>query len=158
MKQTPRKYTLAEVVFGREIWRHYYDGLEAVSDGRLGEAERSYRETLNLDPSFPGGYEGLAIVATERGKEAEARKLIDVAFEKVLAVYPKWPRRLPWGVIENRPILRVIQMQAMHHHEDGNRREAKELYDLLLKLNPSDNQGIRYLLAALRKGLPPDEA
>lgn len=158
MKRNPRKYTLADVLWERDIWRHYYDGLEAIGDGHLDEAEHSFREAVELNPAFPGAYEGLAIVAKERGNEAQARKLTKLAFEKVLAAYPKWPRRLYWGEVENRRILRVIQMQAMLHHEDDNRREAKELYDLLLKLNPSDNQGIRYLLADLRKGkgLPPE--
>lgn len=152
MKRNQKKYTVADVLWDREIWRHYYDGLEAISDRRFEDAERAYREALRLNPAFPGAYEGLAIVAKEQGKEAQARKLTTLAFEKVLAAYPTWPRRLHWGEIENRPIMRVIQMQAMLHHEDGNRKEAEQLYNLLLKLNPSDNQGIRYLLADLRKG------
>jgi len=31
------------------------------------------------------------------------------------------------------------------------------LYRLLLKLNPNDNQGIRYLLSALFRGLMPED-
>ena len=155
MQRNPRKYTVADVLWDRETWRQYYDGLEAISDRRLDDAERSFREALRLNPGFPGSYEGLAVVAKQKGNEAEARKLTTLAFEKVIAAYPKWPRRLSWGEIENRPVLRVIQLQAMLHHKDGNRTEAEQLYDLLPKLNPSDNQGIRYLLADLRKRLPP---
>jgi hypothetical protein len=51
----------------------------------------------------------------------------------------------------------VIAMQAMLYHGGRNRQEAEKLYRLLLKLNPSDNQGIRYLLAGLEEGLSPDE-
>lgn len=158
MQHNPRKYTLADVLWDRDIWRHYYDGLEAIRDRRFEDAGRAFREATSLNPGFPGGYEGLAIVAKEQGKEAEARKLTNLAFEKVLAAYPTWPRRLAWGEVENRPILRIIQLQAMLYHDDGNRKGAKELYDLLLKLNPSDNQGVRYLLAALRKGRRTDDA
>lgn len=93
----------------------------------------------------------------KKGNKVQARKLTQLAFEKVLVVYPKWPRRLLWGEIENRPILRIIQMQAMLYHEDGNRSEAEKLYGLLLRLNPSDNQGIRFLFAGLRRSLSPDE-
>ena len=73
------------------------------------------------------------------------------------AAYPRWPRHLSWGEIENRPILRIIQMRALLDHGDGNLKEAEQLYRVLLKLNPSDNQGIRYLLKGLKAGLSPDE-
>lgn len=119
MKHNPRKYTVADVLWDRDNWRHYYDGLEATSDRRFEDAGRAFREAMNLNPHFPSAYKGLAIVAKERGKEAEGRKLINLAFEKVLAAYPKWPRRLSWADIENRPTLRVIQLQAMLQHEDG---------------------------------------
>lgn len=157
MKANPRKYTLADVLWERDVWRHYYDGMEALADGRLGHAEALFRQALQLNPGFPGSYEGLAAVAKKQGNEVEARKLTAVAFAKVLAVYPAWPRRLPWGEIQNRPLLRIIQMRALRYHEDGNRKEAEELYRLLLKLNPDDNQGIRYLLRGLGEGRSPEK-
>ena len=156
MTSNPRKYTLADVLWERDVWRYYYDGMEALAEGRLGDAEGLFREACHLNPGFPGSYEGLAAVAEKQGNEAEARKLTAVAFAKVLAVYPAWPRRLPWGEIQNRPVLRIIQMRALQHHEDGTWKEAEGLYRLLLKLNPDDNQGIRYLLAGLQDGLMPD--
>jgi hypothetical protein len=48
-------------------------------------------------------------------------------------------------------------MRALLDHGDGNLKEAEQLYRVLLKLNPSDNQGIRYLLKGLKAGLSPDE-
>jgi tetratricopeptide (TPR) repeat protein len=157
MKPSPRKYTLADVLWERDVWRYYYDGMEALAEERLDDADHLFREALRLNGGFPGSYEGLAAVAKRQENEAEARRLTAVAFAKVLAIYPAWPRRLPWGEMPNRPILRIMQMRALQHHEDGNRTEAEELYRLLLKLNPSDNQGIRYLLAALREGRSLDE-
>lgn len=157
MRKQPKKYKLAEVFWERDVWRYYYDGMEAMQGKRLKDAESRFSEIIRLNPDFPGGYEGLAAVATVKKNEASARKLTELAFEKVLAVYPSWPRRLSWGEVENRPILRIIQMQAMLHHNDGNRTEAEKLYRMLLKLNPSDNQGIRYLLAGLQAGFTPDE-
>lgn len=96
MKQTRKQYTLADVLWERDVWRHYYDGMDAIREGRPKEAERSFREAIRLNPSFPGSYEGLALVAKEQGNEAHARKLTALAFEKLLTAYPKWPRRLPW--------------------------------------------------------------
>ena len=44
---------------------------------------------------------------------------------------------------------------AIYYHENKNKKEAEKLYKLLLKMNPNDNQGIRYLLAALYADKPP---
>lgn len=157
MKQQPKKYKLADVFWERDVWNLYYDGMEAVREKRLTDASGCFRKIVRLNPDFPGGYEGFAAIATIQGRKNMARSYIAAAFKKVLAAYPNWPRRLPWGETENRPVLRIIQMQAMVYHEDGNRKEAERLYHLLLKLNPNDNQGIRFLLAGMKQGLTPDD-
>jgi len=157
MKKQPKKYKLVDVLWERDVWNHYFDGMEAVRERRFDDAEIRFREIIRLNPDFPGGYEGLAAAATMKKDHASARKLTELAFAKVIAAYPVWPKRLPWGVLENRPVLRIIQMRAMLYHEDKNLDEAEILYRLLLKLNPSDNQGIRYLLKGMKSGLSPDE-
>jgi hypothetical protein len=40
-------------------------------------------------------------------------------------------------------------------HEEEKIDDAEKLYRLILKLNPGDNQGVRYLLAALFAGKHP---
>jgi tetratricopeptide (TPR) repeat protein len=157
MLKQPKKFTLADVLWERDIWRHYYDGMDAVREKRLKDAEARFREIIQLNPNFPGSYEGLAAIAMAERNRPMTRKLTEIAYEKVQAAYPRWPRRLSWAEIENRPILRIIQMRALLDHGDGNLEEAEQLYRLLLKLNPSDNQGIRYLLKDLKAGLSPDK-
>ena len=65
----------------------------------------------------------------------------------------KWPGKLEWGIWENRPILQAIQGLALIHWREYEIEEAKKLFVFLLKLNPNDNQGIRYCLSAIYKGL-----
>ena len=65
----------------------------------------------------------------------------------------KWPNKLEWGIWENRPILQAIQGLALIHWREYEIEEAKKLFILLLKLNQNDNQGIRYCLSAIYKGL-----
>lgn len=52
-----------------------------------------------------------------------------------------------WGFIETRPYMRAREGLADALWELGERAEAVEHYREMLRLNPNDNQGIRYILA-----------
>ena len=60
---------------------------------------------------------------------------------------------MPWGDLENRAYLRAIEYKADLYANSGDGENVVDLYRLLLKLNPGDNQGIRYLLAGVYAGL-----
>jgi tetratricopeptide (TPR) repeat protein len=60
---------------------------------------------------------------------------------------------MSWLDIENRAYLRAIQWQAELYQNKGDTEKAIELYRLLLKLNPNDNQGVRYTLAGIYAGI-----
>ena len=51
-----------------------------------------------------------------------------------------------WGILETRPYMRARHGLAMGLWEMGQRDEAVEHYQEMLRLNPNDNQGIRYML------------
>jgi len=53
-----------------------------------------------------------------------------------------------WGMVEARPYMRARAGLSQCLWALGKREEAVSHYRELLKLNPNDNQGIRYLLAA----------
>jgi tetratricopeptide (TPR) repeat protein len=53
-----------------------------------------------------------------------------------------------WGILQTRPYMRARAGLAQCLWELGKHKEAIEHYQDMLRLNPSDNQGIRYLLAA----------
>jgi len=54
-----------------------------------------------------------------------------------------------WGVLETRPYMRARQGLADTLWRMGQREEARSHFEEMLRLNPSDNQGIRYLLIML---------
>lgn len=54
-----------------------------------------------------------------------------------------------WGLLETRPYMRALAQLAELTLLDGEIDEALASYRELLRLNPNDNQGIRYLLAAV---------
>jgi tetratricopeptide (TPR) repeat protein len=63
-----------------------------------------------------------------------------------------------WGILETRPYMRARAGLAQSLWLLGEREQAIEHYREMLRLNPGDNQGIRYILAncLLEEGL--DEA
>lgn len=54
-----------------------------------------------------------------------------------------------WGLLETRPFMRAMEGKASCLWRIGRREESLEIYHEMLHLNPSDNQGIRYLLTDL---------
>lgn len=52
-----------------------------------------------------------------------------------------------WKAPETRPLMRALARQAMAQQSDDELDAALTTYRNLMKMNPDDNQGIRYLLA-----------
>ena len=63
------------------------------------------------------------------------------------------PKKLNWGLLENRQYLRAIQNLGLVFWREQKNSEAMKMFTLLLQLNPDDNQGTRYLVAAIHEGL-----
>jgi hypothetical protein len=59
---------------------------------------------------------------------------------------------LPWGLIDNRPFLRCIQGFGLCLWRLGRFEEAERVFARMLWLNPSDNQGVRFLVGDVRAG------
>lgn len=62
-----------------------------------------------------------------------------------------------WGILKTRPFMRALEGLATTQWEMGQREEAERNYRELLRLNPGDNQGIRYLLLNLLMEMGRDE-
>ncbi len=59
---------------------------------------------------------------------------------------------LAWGHIDNRPYLRCMHGYGLSLWRLGQTEEARKIFLRMLWLNPSDNQGIRFLLAGIDDG------
>jgi hypothetical protein len=58
---------------------------------------------------------------------------------------------LSWGLIDNRPFLRCLQGFGLCLWRLKRWEEAERVFERMLWLNPSDNQGIRFLLPSVQK-------
>jgi hypothetical protein len=54
---------------------------------------------------------------------------------------------LPWGFVDNRPFLRCMQGFGLCLWRLGRFEEAERVFVRMLWLNPSDNQGVRFLVS-----------
>jgi hypothetical protein len=58
---------------------------------------------------------------------------------------------LHWGHINNRPFLRCVHGYGLCLSRLGRLKEAEEVFTRMLWLNPTDNQGVRFLLDEVRE-------
>jgi tetratricopeptide (TPR) repeat protein len=122
-----------------------YDAWDAAGPQRVKLARRA----LQISPDCADAYVLLAeetAGSAEQARDLYARGV--AAGERALG-----PRAFQddtvghfWGVVETRPYMRARLGLAQALWALGQRREAIEHYWELLRLNPGDNQGVRYFL------------
>ena len=117
------------------------------------------RRALETSPSCADAY---VLLAEEgAGSVEEAKELYARGVEAgELALGPKTFEEdvgLFWGLLETRPYMRARAGLAQALWSSGSRDEAIAHYRDLLRLNPGDNQGIRYILAAASLEIGDDE-
>jgi hypothetical protein len=59
---------------------------------------------------------------------------------------------LPWGLVDNRPFLRCLKGLGLCLWRLGRHQDARAVFVRMLWLNPTDNQGARFLLGDLEAG------
>lgn len=59
---------------------------------------------------------------------------------------------LPWGWVDNRPFLRCLHGLGLCRWRTCEFQRAEEVFEAMLWLNPSDNQGERMYLPLVREG------
>ncbi len=133
-----------------------YDAWEATGWRRVELARRA----LEISPDCADAYVLLAEEAArsleeardlyEQGVKAGERALGPRMFEEEVGSF--------WGLVETRPYMRARAGLAQSLWMLGERQQAIEHYTDMLRLNPGDNQGIRYLLAACLLEMGSDEA
>ena len=127
----------------------YYDVAEHLAEGRLDEWEAIERyEALAARPyGVVHGNEGLGGLYAQRGDHRAARACYDAAVREGDRYIPKGYRgEIIWGEFDNRPYLRALHGAALSRLDLGHGRAAADRLRRLIRCNPSDNTGARFLL------------
>jgi len=135
----------------------YYDAMDLLNEDEVEEAIEILQEILKMDMDFVPAYVGLAAGFRELGNFKKERECANLGFEITKKMFPVWPKRIEWGIMDNRAYMRSICDKATISQISGDRKTSEELYRLLLKMNPNDNQGIRYLIAGMFASLGPKD-
>ena len=92
----------------------------------------------------------LADLYTDTEKQIEGNALVHKAHLISLEAFPTDfdfdKEELLWGHHDNRPILRTFASVGIEYMKEGQFEKAIEKFEQLIKLNPGDNQGVRFLL------------
>ncbi|NTF98287.1 tetratricopeptide repeat protein [Rhizobium rhizogenes] len=133
------------------------DLLDRKDTGQLSLARcvKALTELVATYPDFIDGHAHLGFALLEQGKASRALEACHSGYDLATAMIPSSYRGvIEWGWLENRPFLRAAQGVALCHQQLGQRQQTIEVMQRMLKWNPNDNQGIRFLIASeyLRAG------
>jgi len=124
--------------------------MEFYRAGQGIKAGKALRKFIAQYPLHIDSYHHLGNLSWEAGHLERALKYYEMAFKiGRLTVPVGFTGHLPWPVVENRPFLRACHGRALALMELGRFIEAAEGFSEILRLNPGDNQGVRYILPGL---------
>lgn len=133
----------------------YYDAMELL-DGELNnakKAEKLLKKALEIDEHNIQTCVGFVHVYEVLKNKNKTEEYIKIAYDETVRKFPIWPENMTWGDMDNRAYMRAIQYRADLYVDKGEKEKAIELYKLLLKLNPDDNQGARYVVSGIYAGI-----
>ena len=126
------------------------DGIEWMEVGEYGEAEKVFRSVIKDSGEHIDAIHHLAMILEQKpGMEEKTFRLWARAVDIGLASFPEEFKmgidRLEWCMFENRPFLRAYHALGLEHVYRGYTDRALIIFNNLLSMNPSDNQGVRTL-------------
>lgn len=131
--------------------------MDARDSGRLTPAEyiSTLKALVERRPDFIDGHAHLGFALLDQGKPKLALQACSQGFDIGACAIPvKFSGVIEWGFLENRPFLRAAHGVLLCHLRLGQRRDALAMMEKVLRWNPSDNQGLRFLIGSeyLRAG------
>jgi tetratricopeptide (TPR) repeat protein len=124
----------------------FEEGMEEWWAGDRRRAVKSFRRVLQLDPRHADAHNHLGIVSLEARKLKMAEGHFRAAIDGGQRHLERDGAEVAWGFIQNRPYLRGLANLALVLAEQKKWAEALAIHKQLLKLNPNDNQGVRWLV------------
>ncbi len=92
----------------------------------------------------------LGLLQNDLGKKTEGNALVNkahtIALEAIPTDFNADTAKIPWPYLENRPFLRTFHAIGLEYINEKQFEKALEKFKFILKVNPGDNQGVRFLL------------
>jgi tetratricopeptide (TPR) repeat protein len=122
-----------------------------LSAGLLDDAESEFSRAAAFDGDLADAYNGLAYVSLTRGDFNKAKRHSQIALEKARrALGSDEPGARVWyGDLETRPYMRARHNLGLSLMRLGDFTGAIREFKEMLRRNPNDNLGVRYLIGPL---------
>lgn len=142
----------------RRAWGEYlFDrGMDHRWVGWNTDAEAYYHEAVRVDPGHADAWVHLGILRFEKDRVAEALDYYQRGEQAALARTIGDPGQYDapfWLDLDSRPYMRALHGKGLCLWRLGKMREAGQVFADMLRLNPNDNQGVRFLIPDLDAGL-----
>jgi len=149
-----RQFEMEQVLPGADPENPWSDPITESNDrkdsGDAVEARRILMDVCQSDLRCLDAHAHLGNLVFERWPE-EAIRHYEVGLQiGQLSLEKGFDGLLPWGWIDNRPFLRSMHGFGLCLWRLGRFEEAGRIFDRMLWLNPSDNQGVRFLIDDVR--------
>jgi tetratricopeptide (TPR) repeat protein len=128
------------------------ESVELKEAGEYGEARRTLMNLLIADFRCLDAYAHLGNLAFDHDLEKALRHYEVGVRIGDLSLGDNFDGLLPWGHLNNRPFLRCLHGYELCLWRLGRIKEAEEMFTRMLWLNPTDNQGVRFLIDDVRRG------
>lgn len=148
--QTPKERAEELMNHGWGIFQNI-SPLNDIPKHYLAEAEEKFSEAVAANPELADAYNGLAFIEFSRGNYAASRRYSEAALEKARkSLDSEAPDAFSWySELETRPYMRARHNLGLSLMRMGEWQGAVSEFRELLKRNPNDNQGVRYLIGPL---------
>lgn len=149
---------------GRKVWHWEWPSRYLQTERRMRDfldseetywedAERELQKAIKEIGPIPAVVVELAVLYRSDGQDEKAREVLEAGVGMIQKLIPTefviGEDTIPWGYLENRPYLKLLMERAMSIEFGGKVSKSIPYYEEILRLNPSDNQGIRDVLATL---------
>ena len=147
-------YEMEQVIPGEDLHDPATDpileSVELKEAGDYGEAHRTLMNLLIADLRCLDAHAHLGNLVFDHEPEKAIRHYEVGGRIGELSLGENFEGLLPWGHINNRPFLRCLNGYGLCLWRLGRFKEADDVFTRMLWLNPTDNQGVRFLIHDVR--------
>ena len=144
------EWTFWEPTLTVEIDEQFDRALDIYDAGDYETAKALLRKIAMRCPNHIDAMHHLSLLYEEEGKSLECYVFCQAAVSIGLHAIPKrfrWDRgKIRWSDLRNRPFMRAYHSLGLCRMDQERWDDAIESLAKLLRVNPNDNQGTRYLL------------
>lgn len=130
----------------RDVQDEIYELADLLPDSRR-RAEARLRKILDNEPHAFDAYCHLGYILFWKHRIGDAITLLEKGLTCAHELFPSGfilgKSQLPWGILENRPFLRMYEALGRRYLDDDRVEAATKVFEDIIGSNPDDNQGVR---------------